>query len=141
MTDVFVGEYSLAGVTLTSVVPPILEDDGGYLLTLTGLFKDAPAKVLLVQGLDTYECYSSKGGQSYDPRPRNPITMIVASPPVPRGVYTVRVVQDVDDDELVGALTVVARNWKSRVFDLRRVFPPWYKTGPRSLDSVDLLTP
>lgn len=141
MVDVYVGEYSLAGIQLDSVEPSTVEDDGGYEITLRGLFKDETAKVYLKQGATLYECYSAKSGQGYDPRPRNPVTMIVATPPVPRGVYDVRVVQGLDDDELAAALTVVARNWKSRVFDLRRLLPPWYKTGPRKLDSVDLLTP
>lgn len=140
MTDVFIGEYSLAGVLLESVQPPAVEDDGGYELTLRGLFKDEEATVVLIDSdLNEFVCYSAKRGQRYRPRPRTPTTMIVATPPLPPGVYAVRVAQSLDDDELSAAVTVFRRNWKSKTYDYRRLFPPWYAMGPRHLDRIDLL--
>jgi hypothetical protein len=140
MTDVFIGEYSLAGISLTSVTPGDIEDDGGYELTILGLFKDATASVVLVDaGLVEYVCYSAKSGQGYSPRPRNPVTMIVASPPLPPGVYTLRVTQGVDSDEITNAVVVERHFWKTRTQDLRRLLPPWYKAGPRLLERIGLL--
>lgn len=140
MTDVFIGEYSLAGVLLESVTPSTLEDDGGYEMRLRGLFKDETAVVVLI-GADLVEhrCYSAKSGQGYSPRPRSPTVIVVATPPLPPGVYTVRVVQGMDDDELFNAVTIVRRVWKSKTRDFRRLLPPWYKMGPRLLERIDLL--
>lgn len=141
MVDVFIGEYSLAGIVITSVSPDEVQDDGGYELTILGLFKDADAVVVLVDAdLVEYVCYSARSGHGYAPRPLSPTVLLAATPPMPPGVYSLRVTQGVDDDDLLDSLTVYRRFWKDRVTELRRLLPPWWRLGHRALDRQALLS-
>lgn len=141
MTDVFIGEFSTLAIELTSLSQGVVEDDGGYPITITGVFREEVAAVYLVRGADQIPCYSARSGQGYRPFPRSPTTLQFATPPLPLGgaAWDVKVVQGAFEAVLSAAVTVVARNWHDRSLALRRVLPPWYKLGPRYLDSVDLL--
>jgi hypothetical protein len=145
--DAFIGQYALNFVRLDSADLADVEDDGGYVVNLFGQFKDATATIRLINAgnpLLTYSCYGAQSGQGYTPRPRNAGWLPFASAVVPPGAYEIEVVQGVDSFNSADAvvpflLTVHVRNWRSRTLALRKAFPPWYRTGPRTLDGVELL--
>lgn len=134
-------------LSLASADKSRVEDDGGYGVILAGTFKDAPAAVHLVNDFtaQAYPCYGGRSGHGYAPHPLTPDTLSLATPVVPPGWYRFEVTQGVSSVNSAAApvpfhLEVVRRQWRSRVFSLRGVFPPWYRFGARNLDGVDLLT-
>lgn len=129
-------------LTLTSVSPSQVEDAGGDEIVITGQFLDSDAQVFVVVSGQDVPCYSGASGQGSRPRPVNPTTLRAVVPPLDiGGPYQLKVVQGSQTAYLDLAVTTVARNWGTRVFRLRRVFPQWYATGPRDLGTVDLLVP
>lgn len=125
--------FATSSVTLTTMTPFSVENDGGYSLTLTGLFKDATAVVEFVSNDDpllTYRCYSGVSGNGYLPRPVIPEVLRAVSPPMPPGLYKVRVTQGAHSAE-IGPYLVYAHNWREKSFTLKRSLPPWYATGRR----------
>lgn len=133
---------TVAVYALDSVSPSSVEDDGGYVLTLLGQFGDEPVTVAVVVGGNDLVCYSGKSGDGNGPSPRLGGTKLTAvTPPLAiGGPYDVKVTVGVSTVTLAAALTSNARQWKERTHALRRLFPPWYRMGPRTLESVDLLT-
>lgn len=141
MSDVFISSYTFSAILLTSISQPVVEDDGGYPITITGQFLDRTAQVFVERGPVQFRCYGGESGRGFNPYPL-PTTLGFVTPPMPRGgaPWDVRVIQGTEQEVLPGVLSVVARNWQSGTFEFRRVFPPWWRTGPRSLTSVELLT-
>jgi len=147
MVDIFIGGYSLNTIRLDSASLAKVEDDGGYQIDLLGLYREEPARLQLVNQLTlvAYECYGAFSGQGYSPSPKSPTLISLATPPLPVGTYAFKITQSTYSFTSTGAdvpftLAVVRRQWKAQTFTLRRVFPPWYKLGPRNLDNVGLLT-
>lgn len=147
MTDLFGDSYDLtppspSGIEVTEVDHPVVPDDGGLVFMVRGTFRLSPARVYVVTNGVSIPCYSGAPGHGYTPIPSSTSSISVVTPPLPRGgPWDVHVVQGVEEATGVGLMTVVARVWTSRVFDLRRLFPPWYRLGPRVVDStVELLT-
>jgi hypothetical protein len=130
---------ALAALTLT---PATVDAAGGAVLTMTGPLLDMPATVTLVRGADERPCYSGTSGQGFRPLPRAVGKLLAVTPPLPIGgaAWDVYVRQGASTVIIPAALSVVAQSWHGKTFSLRRVFPSWYKMGPRNLDSVDLLT-
>jgi len=131
-----------AALALTAVGPAVIDEAGGTKLSIIGEFKEETSQVWIVDGADEYPCYGGKSGEGYFPFPDSADLMFVASPPLPiGGPYTLRVKQGASTVDLVGVITVVARVWETNLFELRRVLPPWYATGRRNLDTLELLLP
>lgn len=128
-------------IDIVSVSPSVVEDSGGFELRLAGTFLAATVSAvsLVSAGNVVYPCYSAKPGQSYQPIPRNVSTMIVSTPVLPIGTYTLRVSQGSDTVELPASIVVQRRQWHHKVFEVRRVFPPWWSMGARAVDRIDLL--
>lgn len=148
MADIFTGlattsvvEFSQTTTEVDEVRPPVVEDEGGCEIFLIGLFQNLPATVsIILPGPIELVCYSGTYGQGNSPLPLAPSVLKAVTPPLPiGGPYDIKVVQGDDEVTLAGALTVVARNWRTKVFGYRKLFPPWWKTGFRNLDVVDLL--
>ena len=118
-----------------------VEDDGGYAFEIHGVFTDVPHAVVIRDGGTDYPCYGGTSGEGYSPRPKSGGTVLRAvTPPLPiGGPYELRVTFGVTTLSFPNAVTVVARNWSTKTLALRGMLPPWYKVGPRNLDSVDLL--
>lgn len=141
MTDLFYGTYAVSDLVLTGISQPSVEDDGGYAIVITGQFLDRPAQVFVERAADQRPCYGGESGRGFAPYPL-PTRLTFVTPPLPLGgaPWSVRVIQGSEQEVLAGVLTVVARNWQSGTFEFRRVFPPWWRTGPRNLTPVGLLT-
>jgi hypothetical protein len=148
MVDIFTGSYSLTSIRLDSADIAECEDEGGQAVSLYGLYRDETARVsLFLDGSPgtLYPCYGGLSGQGYLPHPVFSGMLTLATPRVPTGFYRFKVQQSTetftsDLATVPFGLTVRVRNWRTRVFSLRRVMPPWYRTGPRILDNVGLLS-
>ena len=125
--------------------PRYVEDKGGEFLTVTtddALPLETDLYVYVYDGVTEHRCYSGVAGSGDVIRAIDANTVRFVVPELPiGGAYDVRVktTGGALQTTLSAFLQVVARNWETKVFDLRRLYPPWYKTGPRSVDSVDLL--
>ena len=81
------------------------------------------------------------GGQGFGYVPQvgaaNAIT--VFAPPLPKGLadVSVTVVSTSEEFSLTGGVTVLERNWPSKLFESRKSFPRWQGVGNRSLDGED----
>lgn len=147
MADIFTGlattavlDFSPTVTQVDSIEPGTFEDDGGYEFFLIGLFKEEPAQVLIIVDGNEIECYSGARGERNRPNPLAGNILRAVTPPLPiGGPYPVKVVQGLTEDTLFNAITVVARNWRSKVHELRRLWPPHYRTGRRNLNNTDLL--
>lgn len=145
--DIFVGSYSLSSISLDSASVASVEDDGGYQIDLRGVFRAEPVSISLINTLtsDRYACYGARSGEGYAALPKSASLISLATPPMPTGTYAFQIAQGAYTAVSTSAavpftLAVVRRQWKTKVHALRRVFPAWYKLGPRSLDNVELLT-
>lgn len=132
--------------SLTSIDPTIIPADGGYLLEISGTFVMGHRYRVYVGDTGSIAdpiCYSGVRGQANDVYPVNVSLLRAYSPRMASdaSAYTVLVI-DVDTLEahiLASALTADKPQFYSTVFAVRAVQPPHYKTGPRSIDSVEEL--
>lgn len=126
-------------VSLTSVNKSILPNNGGYEIRLTGVFELGT----------THRVYVGSTGSTSDPicyagqnkgNLVTPLSTTLLRCWVPQlelgGPLDVHVVQvsTSDDDTLSSVITTVKPDYKQRVFDYRRLFPPYYFMGPRNMD-------
>jgi len=121
----------------------VISDSGGDSLDIRGRFAGTPATVE-VRAPSAFRCYSGRSGQGYRPLPISPELLSVALPRMPiGGPYDLAITQVVrGSPQTVVASRIVwvqPRNWVSKTLSLRRVFPPWYRFGPRSTDSIPLM--
>jgi len=126
--------------SLTGISPATISEDGGTELELSGAFTVQHRYRVYLGGLGTAAdpgCPSGKAGQGFDVYPWTADTLKCFSPVLaPGGPYTVTVVDqdDATSDQLVGAVAVTQRQFQSKVYAMRRLFTPWFKTGPRAVD-------
>ena len=128
-------------LVIESLVPDVVQDDGGYEIVMSGDFKDSVASVDVIDNDGTVHiCYSGKSGQGYSPRPMSPTVLRAVTPPLPAGgPYTLRVAQGASVVSIPMALTSVVRIRHAKVYEFRKRFPPWWDTGLRRMDLEDLL--
>ncbi len=140
MPDIIVGGFYVDTLEITAVEPNEIEDNGGQVLKITGKFADAELRFMVLIGPVEYPCYSGTAGQGYHPRPVTGTTAYAVSPPLPKGgPYTLRAYQGLFVGDLVAAITVRNRYWRSRARALRQLMPPLLRAGPRRLDTTDPL--
>lgn len=125
--------------------PVVVEDEGGDVITLAdcGLLTAVDYRVYVDDGVTEHACYSGVAGSANNVRVYGDDVLRFVSPPLTVGGPYDVVVRDTAGTLLEtyrAALLVVPHVWKGKVFDLRRLLPPWYKTGPRRVDSLDLLS-
>jgi len=121
--------------------------DGGQMLVIEGNFAVDISKAMNVHiGLagDSTDpkCVSGVAGHGTTLYPINAKKLRcffpMLEPGGPYDVYVRRV--DMTRTALLAAvITVLPRMYYSSVFDLRTVLPPFYRTGPRSMDLLEAL--
>lgn len=128
-------------VELTAVDLDTIPYDGGYKLTLTGIFETGTEhKVYIgpVGAVTDPQAFGEQGdgGSVY---PKSATSLEVYSPLLqlggPHDIFIVQVATGLTD-ELHGVLTAVRSDFKSKVFGMRQLYPPFYFAGPRRMDSV-----
>lgn len=137
---VYVPSFLISFISTTVAV----EDKGGAFLEVEdiGIPLSDDLRVFVDDGTTEHACYSGVSGQGYTVKALEAGVMQFVVPPLAIGGPYDIVVRSAGGGLLAtipGVLDVVARNWESKVFDLRRLLPPWYKTGPRRVDIEDLL--
>lgn len=125
----------LATLAVVEADPATVEDIGGTVLELGGLFqKEVPCLVEVLIDGTPHACYSHDAGRGNNPVPLGDNTLICATPPLPRGgPYDVRVTQDVNVETLASAISVVHRFYRDQTYKLRKVLPPKWLKGARTL--------
>lgn len=133
----FNGLGLVVGQLDADAVPNTIGNDGGVLVAVTLLDPLADGNYAVYLGplasaLDP-ACYSGISGQGG-------IIQVVSNafavyvPPLPVGgpysFYLVGV-SGAPIATTVAVITVIAHSFKSRTFSIRKVLPPWWKTGPR----------
>lgn len=126
--------------SLTAADPTTIPEDGGREIQIQGSFEAKNRyKVHLGANGSSADpaCHSGRAGQSTIIYPWTSGILRCWTPVItPGGPYTVTVVnQDTaQEEQLVDEVTVTERQFWTNVYDLRRVLPPFYKTGPRKID-------
>lgn len=122
------------GVSIVSIDPTESGDDGGWLITATGIFLTTQGIKFQVQdsatGMDEL-CYGGAIGGAEFAVSENGTTIQFVIPPLPVGgpydIYA-ETEDGVYSDLLVGALTIIERSWTTNLYSIRGNFPP-----PRSV--------
>ena len=128
---------------IDSVSPTGAFNDGGYRITLTGVFPaNERLRVYLgTKGNDTDPVlYSGVPGQGSDVYPIGTTKVVAFVPLIEAGgpyVLTVAAPDLAQSVSLVDAVTIHKRQLHSRVFNLRRMFPPQWLVGPRTPDQLE----
>lgn len=134
-------------LTITSISPNVVPSGGGHKLTLTGTF-DLETPYLVSIG---FEAPGSLSGVvlAYQPSGNgetvladNATTMEVYSPALEPEegklvtVYIEEAAVPATNDSLDGKLSVVPPDFKTLSFQMRTLFPPKYRLGPRDFTSM-----
>lgn len=125
---------------LTSVDPVTVADDGGRLLTLTGVFELGATYRVHVGPLGTTAdpaCHSGVAGQGDDCHPVSATILRAYTPLLEPGTTpNILVVDQVTAEQhvLAAALTVVDRQFSNLVWALRQMLPSYYRVGARAID-------
>jgi hypothetical protein len=116
-----------------TVSPLRVSRAGGDKITLTGTFPRDHTYAVTVGGVAAYSGVSGQGNVLLTP---NETTLTFAMPPQPTaGAKTVALSKiGSTPDSGTSSITALERVFRSAVFSLRRMFPPWYATGPRRLE-------
>ncbi len=127
-------------VTVSGIDRTIVPIDGGYLLKVLGVFEPDTAHrvhIGITGSSDDPVCYAGQG-QGNVALPFTSTELRVFTPRLSLGLLSVFVFQTAttDSDSLLGVLTTVKPDFKSRVFDMRRILPPFWKAGPRSMEQL-----
>ncbi len=131
-------------LALTSVVPTEVPEDGGYLIRILGDFSDylgQPFQVHIGSAGDATDDAAESGvpGQAQIVYPLNADEIRCYSPPLDPGTYDVfvRLTDNSDSDSLVAVFQTFPKGFETSVYDLRRVLPPYYLVGPRSIEQEE----
>lgn len=120
------------GLAITSISPSTVSRTGGSIVELTGTFPTDETFNVTVNGVTAFGGVS---GQKDNILTADGLTISFVAPVSNlTGSLTVEVTALPSNDTAQISLTVVERNFSSSVFEMRRMFPPWYAAGPRRLE-------
>lgn len=126
--------------SLSAADPTIIAEDGGHEVQIQGIFESKNRyKVHIGSNGSSSDptCHSGKAGQSDIIYPWTNSILRCYTPVIsPGGLYTITVVnQDtLEQHQLVSEITITERQFYTSVYDLRKVLPLFYRTGPRKID-------
>jgi len=119
---------------------------GGTLLKVYGEFANylgTPLRVHVGELGSRYdpECYSGKPGQGNDIYPSSATMLKCYLPELPvGGPYSVFVrTPDNSAQGILTSITILPAQHYTKVFELRSVFPRFYRMGPRNMDALEPL--
>lgn len=135
---------------ITEILPEKVSTEGGTRVSISGDFEGKVGTGFRVHvgpnGDDTDPlCYSGVPGQGTVIYPVSSSEMRCYLPVLeptdgsPHSVYVEQVTDELENATLVDVLTVLPAQFYSRVFELRSVFPPFYRMGPRNMTTLEPL--
>ena len=128
-------------ITVTSITPDRVGSDGGQLLTLVGTFVDGERyRIFIGKDATGYPCYSGVPGQGNDLYSGAGVRLRCFVPAIPpRGPYQLylRSLDSLDEILVSVGLHVFPQDFKTKIFDFRRVLPPYWRTGPRNMETLE----
>jgi len=136
--------------SLTSISPDTVLSDGGREIIITGVFEEGHSYKVFMGDLGTVGdpgCCSGIPGQGYLIYPSPPVLggaftrLVVYSPKVNPSVtpYTITVIDynTLEAHTLSAVITACKNQYFTTVYSMKRLFPPHYKTGSRSIELED----
>jgi hypothetical protein len=134
-------------LSVTAISPDEVCGAGGTRLLITGDFTDYIGQPFVVKltpdgGGDTVLCLSGVSGSATTLYPRNVTDLYCYLPELPHDTYdvTVELLDESEDADLLAALLVERRQYFSKVFDIRAVWPPNFRVGPRTMELLEPVT-
>ena len=137
-----------SALTLTKVTPSEVSGAGGFKVEIFGDFSGHEGRSFKVYigTTDPYDptdplCLSGTPGSPQVLYPAGPTKLVTFLPVITSGTYHVSVVS-VDglwSGVLLNAITAYNQSRRSSVFSYRKTLPPYYKLGPRGVDTLPAL--
>ena len=131
-------------LVVVSVTPDELDGEGGKRLLFSGIFEAYIGQLFVVEftptgGGDAVRGLSGVPGRPTNVFPRNATQLYCYSPALDAGDYdvTVKLADNSESGVLASPVTVEKPQYQTKVFDLRRVFAPDFRVGPRSMDLLE----
>lgn len=127
------GTYN-TGDVITGIAPALVSRAGGEKIIVFGNFNPSFTYQVTVGGI---VAYSGVPGQGETILPDGD-TLAFVLPPLgvaQIGSVTVEVTAFPSGETAQTSLTVAERSFGSAAFEMRRMFPRWYGTGPRRLET------
>lgn len=129
-------------IMLTSITPEYASEDGGYLIQLLGDFSEHLGELFSVhigptESDNDEKCESGIPGQPQKVYPLNATEMRCFTPALDPGLYSVYVVgidSPLVNDSLTAVIRFLPKGFETSVHDLRKIMPPGYYVGPRSIE-------
>lgn len=128
--------------TVTAIDRTEVLEHGGYELNITGTFERGHTYRVYIGPTGTVtdeQAHSGVAGQKTVIIPYSLVQLRVYTPRVAPGVIHDVLVEDIatlGTDVVAASLTGRARDYGSKVFKIRKLYPPFYRSGPRSIESV-----
>lgn len=143
LADLTVASY-YGATALTSITPGTVGHEGGQPFYIIGEFQDVDCAVYISRNGVHLPCYSGVPGRGNVVKPLHPTVLRAVMPPLSpttdATLFDVRVVQGGDDITLADVVTVDYKSWSEQTMALRRLLPPLWKTGYRTLETNPLVT-
>lgn len=128
----------MAAIPISSVTSPLLLN-GGQVITIAGTFPAAdPMSVYLGPNGDATDelCYVGViGGGSSQQVEAGVAEITVISPPQTRGTHKLTIISDGGDSGVHSGVEVIEHPHETGVFEMRKTWPPWVDTGPRTIEN------
>lgn len=128
----------------SSISPNEVDAGGGTRLLITGTFSGYIGTPFVVEftpdgGGDIALALSGVSGLPTTLFPRNATEMFCYLPELTPDIYDVKVkLLDASEEvDLLAAVTVEKKQFFTKVFDIRSVWPPIYRVGPRNMELLE----
>jgi len=123
--------FTASSFTASSAFPPLTDESGGTLITISGVF---PVGETFSVRLGPLLCYSGRQGYGRHPESFDGLTIVCVTTPAAVGVQALTVTRDSNQESATIAFTVVERHHQSKRLSTRACFPPWAGVGPRRIE-------
>jgi len=130
--------FGVLGAYVSSPSSGMVPDDGGVIVTITGVFPSAGPYAVEVGGKACRSGVMSGAGRCYPNEARTELCFVM--PPLAPAVYLIDLSWPGGTDTVPAAVEVVRRHRASGIYDLRRLFPPRRDIGARTIEDEQLLT-
>lgn len=125
--------YGGSELSISSIIPAQVSRQGGTKVVIAGTFPIDSTYLVRVNGILAYSGVPGSG--TVVNTDGDSVSFVV--PPIALasvGSLTVEVERNPGGDKVQTSMDVLERGFGSAAFELRRMFPSWYETGPRRLE-------